>query len=404
MGLIGVNILSQFIDDWNRLIGWLDVLKPNAIVVMDDLGRAGSLAVRYPQSIIIHRSYQPEDNEFPTKWSPEQFIEAYCRSIPTGVVIQCCNEPSGYGDLVAQSRWFARVMDLSPVPLALPQWGVGHPKEDFGSDLDELIFAFGRHPDYLFCTHEYFQSDPIAEPYRTGRFKAIVTRFQQLGIPLPKMVITEAGRDIGGGINDGWKSVYDESTYATKLEQQASIYLNTPVRGMCIFCAGHGAGNRWDSFDIQNAGIIQSRITKWNQEHPMADWTSFDWGTSVPNQKASITCELINRRAAPSATATDLGDLHNGDVMTVWGNTLTTSNPLNPDPRYNWRKVQYPNQIPQYVAVICGLSFTTVTTLPAGLTQVQWDRLNIANNTIKIASAEIDKLLLEVKPSSSGGF
>ena len=323
-----VNILSQFVDNPNGLFTYLESLKPSAVVVMDNPSLCAEIRARIPGCIGIHRSYDPHEHEWHTAagMSPSAWLDRYAPQILDGNVLQCLNEPQGYGDLTPLVSWCVSIMAQAHqrgIRLCLPHFGVGHPKEDFSPQLDPLWQAFAQFPEHLLGLHEYFQLDPLAEPFRTGRFRSILTRCQQLGLPPPKIVITEAGRDVGGGLNDGWKGAgFSEQVYASKLNQQASIYLNTPVIAMCVFCMGHGAGGNWESFDIQHAQIVQQSMIDWNRSHPV---TQPNYGTRIDSGKVVlVNASAVNVRSAPNTGMPILGKLFGGEDLPYWSQPVNT--------------------------------------------------------------------------------
>lgn len=406
-GILSVNILTQFLQDPNGVLPFLEVLKPTAVLVMDSMGIAQQIKQRLPNCIVIHRTWHPRDHEFPNEVQPEWFIQNYCQNVPAGIVVQCCNEPTGYGNLAGNALWFKTVMDLSPVPLALPNWGVGHPREDFGTDLDPMLLAFGRNPEHLLAVHEYFQQEPAGEqPFHIKRFQSIITRCQQLGIPPPKIVVTEAGRDVGGGARDGWRGTgWSEVTYGAKLQQQATLYKNTPVVGMCVFCMGKGGGSMWESFDFETAGTVKQMMIDWNGANPMTNTIPAPTTGGVRAKLTAVPAGVTYRNIRNQPDGTDIGDLLVGDEVIYYpqatSGTWVYVNPINQVPRPAGRQPAVDGWTSTN-----DVTFTPVTpSATSGLTQEQWDRLDIANRAIKLATAQIDTLLEEVKPSSSdGGF
>lgn len=394
--MIGINLLAQFLQDRNGVFTYLTTLKPPAVVVMDDMPFATEVKRILPNCLVVHRSWHPDDAEFHLKWSPDQFAAAYLTNVPSGIIVQCLNEPYGYANLIQLGNWCKTVMGIATsrnIRLCLPNFGVGNPLEDV-AQLDGLWRAFQQYPQHVLSVHEYFQWDPTLEPYHTGRFKAIVTRFQQLGIPAPKIIISEAGRDVGGGVDDGWRTVFDEPTYATKLKQQAEIYRNTAVMGMCVFCMGKGGGDRWRNFDFETAGIVKQTLVDYNRSLPV---TLLPKPDLTPLHQATVVAA-----ASIGSNVRDSADTSGAIVKQLFaGNTIQISEKSFNNDGYNW----YQLGVNEYVADTDAFDWTpkTAPVTSVGLTQAQWDRLNNANTAIKTAAAEIDQLLSEVKPPIGGG-
>lgn len=401
----GLNILAQFVNNRAALLDWIDSAQPNVVVVMDDLSMAQAIRLVSPATAVIHRSWHPEDAELHLKWTPQQFAAAYLNNVPSGIVVQVLNEPNGYDQLPKLATWCAAVMALAAqrnARVAIVNFGVGHPTETFGTQLDDLWRAFQQYPQHILGLHEYFQSDPTAEPYRTGRFKGILARFAQLGIAAPQIVITEAGRDVGGGINDGWRAVFDEATYATKLIQQASVYKDTSVIGMCVFCYGVGAGGHWRSFDIENALTVLREMKEYNERHRTVTWQSFNWGAEIPDQVVKVTAQ-INVRQQPNANSLDVGDLKGGEVVTRWTNTLAKDNLLNPDKRYDWVRINLPSVGVCYAAKIGGLEFAAAVPPPPDPfpgNPAEADNLRLVFKAFEVAADQTMAGLLLLKEAS----
>lgn len=335
--MLSINILAQFLQNRADLLSHLTQLKPNAVVVMDEMGLAVEIKTRLPQCIVVHRSHHPDDAEFHMKWTPTQFANVYLSAVPAGIVVQVLNEPFGYGNLPALAAWCATVMAIAAgrgIQVCVPNFGVGNPTETPGADLDGLWEAFRQFPQHYLGLHEYFQNEPADEPYRTGRFRNILRRFDQLRIPHPKIIISEAGHDIGGGPNDGWRAVFDEVSYAARLERQASIYKDTSVVAMCIFCAGRGGGGMWQSFDVETAGTVKQRMVDYNRNNPMSNSTPtppLDYGTRQPAGTITlVNASVVNIRNLPTTQgSTVLGQFKGSEVV-----------PFYDTPQNNWWQVE----------------------------------------------------------------
>lgn len=152
-------------------------------------------------------------------------------------------------------------------PLIVGNLSVGNPPEAAiaAGDFDALLLAFNDFPLHYFGLHEYWISNPTAETYRVGRYKALQDRAATIGARAVRFVMTEAGRDVNGGSDDGWQSVMDAQTYADKLTQQANVYRADAIP-MAVFCYGTGGSGAWASFDIQDAPPVLEAITTYNTQ------------------------------------------------------------------------------------------------------------------------------------------
>ncbi|MDW8259434.1 MAG: hypothetical protein RML32_08320, partial [Gammaproteobacteria bacterium] len=186
------------------------------------------------------------------------------------VVVQALNEPDGYRNLEVLGLWCALAMREASrrrIRLALPNFAVGHPDEHaiMRGALDDLIVEFGRHPEHLLAVHEYFVEDPTREPYHVGRVQTLLKRFDFLRVPRPLVVVTECGRDVGGGRHDGWRDTgWGEIEYSNRLLSMARVHTQTGVYASCVFCYGPGFGNDWQSFNVDDAGTVLEAAERYN--------------------------------------------------------------------------------------------------------------------------------------------
>lgn len=264
MNPFGPNALAQFIDDRLGFIDFIANDKPAACLIMDGSEVAQSVKKLLPQSLIIHRTYNSNDSHWQDVITPDEWLNIHRPFAANGVVLQVFNEPSP-GDLGTFLNWLITLMDLATsqgIILAVGNFAVGNPDQKLiaNGSFDPLLKKLST-SKHILALHEYFKTDPVSEaPYLCGRFKFWLDRADALGIARPKIVITEHGRDFGGGQNDGWRGQgWSEEQYFALLLKAQTLYqpYNIPV---CIFCYGHGAGNRWSSFDIQQAQTLKSKL------------------------------------------------------------------------------------------------------------------------------------------------
>lgn len=332
--MFGLNVLSGFVNNRQRLLDHLDQSKPRSILVMDDPWFATMLRQRLPQSTVIHRSYDPHEHEWHTTISPADWLTRFAPHIQGGNVLQCLNEPQGYGDLKPLVDWCVEVMTLAApqgIRLCLPNFGVGHPKEDFAPELDDLLRAFHRFPQHILGLHEYAQFSTLTErPYRIGRFASILKRADVLGLRRPQIIITEHGRDVGGGINDGWKGLgLSEEAYYQFIVDCADIYGEYNVT-TCTFCYGKGGGDMWRSFDVQDAPIFLDKLANWNRTHAMADY-----GQRIAQATVVLVgASAVNIRSTPSTSLPAVGQLLGGEVIPYY-NT----------PQNGWWQIEWNGQL-----------------------------------------------------------
>lgn len=316
---LGINALGMYIDDRLGFVQWIAQSKPAAVLVMDTPEIAQSIRGLSPQSIVIHRTYNQNDNHWEDILTPCQWLDAHASFAKNGVLLAVFNEPSP-GNIPKFLNWLVELMTLASranIVLVVANFSVGNPDEKLikSGTYDALLKALSISHHYL-GLHEYFRVNPIEEPYLIGRYKLWQARADVLGIQRPKIIITEHGRDLGGGKNDGWRGQnWSEDFYFLLLSQAQQVYGNIPV---CIFCYGHGAGNSWSSFDIEHAETLKKLITQYGADHPMTQTTKVPIPTDNPVSAtvSIIPGSYINIRDNPNGN--DIGDLRVGDEVTYF--------------------------------------------------------------------------------------
>lgn len=340
MNPIGINILSQYVQNQAALITYLKASNPAAVVVMDSPALAQQIKAMLPQCTVIHRAFNANDPHWETATTPQAWLTANAPAATNGIVIQAYNEPAP-GNLDAFFDWIVELVAICPanITLAFPAFAVGNPNENdiLNGVYDRLLRIICGTRHWLIL-HEYIKTDPAQEaPYLCGRFIFWLARAKTLKLSIPKIVIAEHGRDVGGGKNDGWKGVgWTEQQYFDLLAKaQTTLYqmFNIPV---CVYCWGVGANDDWLSFDIEQAPTLQSLIVQFGKEHPMNTLSvptpaptpvtvnaPTDAGTKVLITGFPAGVDFRNIRIQPEATATDLGNLNVKDVVIAHTDSLS---------------------------------------------------------------------------------
>lgn len=348
--MFGLNILAQFVSDRQRLLNHLEQSKPRSVVVMDDLGFAIAIRKATPQTTVIYRSYHPHDHEWHTHLSPADWLTQHASLAQEGLVLQVLNEPQGYGDLQPLVRWCVEIMERAAqqnIRLCLPNFAVGHPKEDFGSELDDLLQGFQRFrlPDgqnHILGVHEYAQQSTRDErPYRIGRFSTILLRADALGLRRPQVIVTEHGRDVGGGENDGWRGLgLSEDSYFQFIVDCADIYNEYDVSS-CIFCYGGGGGGRWRSFDVEHAGTLLDKLASFNKTIQPKVTPPMTNNSVVPKPqnagaavRALVKSIYVNIRTGPGINYFSPGQIRTDDEIRLFPDTERTGDD------YHWVYVE----------------------------------------------------------------
>lgn len=334
--MLGVNALAMFTRDRARLLR----MRAGCFVVMDAPEVAQTLKAANPRAVVVHRSYRPDDHRLYETVSPAYWLQSVALTAGNGVVVQALNEPSGYTNLPTLVTWCVEVMKQAHergMPLCLPNFAVGHPDTQAVANgvLDPLLRAFVAYPEHWLGLHEYWRDDPLNEPYHVGRFHAILDRCRVLGITLPRICITEMGRDVAGQIGDGWRGVgYSEREYAALLTRtHARVYAPHGIPA-AVFCYGHGADNRWASFDLEGAETVLQAIEEYNM-------------TQTPTEKRTAFVRIVggvNLRPQPTTAQAKIATIPQDAEISVWLQPVSSSD------GFEWVAAQWGEQR-GYVAV-----------------------------------------------------
>ena len=309
--MIGLNILAQYVHNRAALLAWARSSNAGAFVCMDDPALALALHNAAPNAVVVHRSHSGFDKRWHTALSPSDWLRTYRSTIPTGVVAQVFNEPE-IGDLDTFLDWLEELVRLCPadLTLCLPNFAVGNPHEDLirNGAFDRLLGLVCGTRHYL-GLHEYFKTDPFGEsPYLCGRFTYWLDRAKTLGLPRPKIILTEHGRDVGGQRGDGWRGTdWSEDRYADLLMQtHLRLYLPHGIP-VCVFGYGDGADREWQSFSVEGADTVLRRIAEYNQM------------TQPPTQQRQATANVaLNLRPTPSTAQVQLVRIPAGASFAIW--------------------------------------------------------------------------------------
>lgn len=315
--MIGPNILDQFLDDPQALLDWLKASKAGAVLVMDNPARAQQIKRLLPNAAVVHRTYSVHDQHWHDRradgsWTfpPAKWIADHRGTVGNGVYLQVFNEPAPF-NLDAFLTWIEEVTAAAPdVPLALPAWAVGNPhdKDITTGVYDRLLRVIGRKNALL--VHEYFRDDPQVEyPWLCGRFEFWLDRAEAIGLPPPTILVGEWGRDVAGGLNDGFRGAGWSPAYYGRLlvDTHRAIYLPHRVPTM-VFACGRGADGRWQSWNVEGEEDILEPIAEYNA---MTQQT--------PTQQRQVTANVaLNLRPTPSTAQVQLVRIPAGATFTIW--------------------------------------------------------------------------------------
>ncbi len=308
--MIGLNVLGFTVSDQVQLVEWVATARPPYTLVMDDLKLADRLATLGTQ--LVFRRYREGDDAYHVRIDPADFLMLHA-DVPTSYVLQALNEPGG--DQAQLAEWCAALIKLADAVgrrLALPNWSVGNPSDEAvaAGGYDALWHAMARSGRHFLGVHEYFHDDPRTEPWHIGRFAAIVDRFVALGYKPPRVLVTEHGRDLGGG-HDGWRTVFTEAEYIERLKWAQATYDRYQAVPL-VFGFGSGFNNRWQTYNVEGAKEVLKAMADMNQTGPIG------WKRAVTKKLGAS----VNVRSGPRLSALPIGALVTGQWAKPDGTTV----------------------------------------------------------------------------------
>jgi hypothetical protein len=325
----GLNILAQTVRDRAALLNWIQRAQPAACLVMDSGELAQQVRQRSPNTLVIHRAYNPNDARWEASTTPAAWLAAHLPFAANGVALQLYNEPSP-GNLDAFLSFLEGVCSLCPpnVALAFPNFAVGNPHEaDILAGKYDRLLKLVCGTRHILSLHEYFRDAPVSEaPYLCGRFTYWLERAKQLGLTAPRIVITEFGRDHGGGRHDGWRDQgWSEAQYWARLLKARELYKQYSIP-VCIFGYGRGFSDDWASFDVEGATELLNNMASYREGTSVTTYPAPTTGgervalADVPNGVYVNIRAQPNPASATSNNAAKVGELLIGDEVEYFPN------------------------------------------------------------------------------------
>lgn len=333
--MIGSNILDQFLADPQAHLDWLSTSQAGAVLIMDNPARAQQIKRLLPNAAVVHRTYSPHDAHWHDRradgsWTfpPAKWIADHRGTVGNGAYCQVFNEPAPV-NLDAFFRWLEELVAAAPdVPLALPAWAVGNPHDkDITAGVYDRLLRLLRKQDAL-LVHEYFKDDPRAEyPWLCGRFEFWLDRAEALDLPPPTILVGEYGRDVAGGINDGFRGAgWSPAFYGRLLvDTHRAIYLPHRVRTL-VFAVGRGADGRWQSWNVEGEEEILE---------PIAEYNAMTVAPLDERQAVVVAPFGLNLRPDTSTDQTPLVKIPLDATFTVWLSPVVEAN------GYQWVNAAY---------------------------------------------------------------
>lgn len=309
----------------------ISALKPRWLLFKDNLSYAAQIGANNPTVAILHRDYAnyQGDDDLSLKISPRQWLYSQRALGSLNVWRYCCNENAFNEHTLA---WLNDVVELNaqqnqPLKLVIGNFATGSYPPDGWKQPQAVkllhYLDYNRQWLVLGC-HEYFGATPTSGYYggfpsnaniasnptdapgsvglnliprdkwpadtskitlwHCGRFRFILKTCDDLGIPYPRIVVTEHGADDLGDIDAwlktlqktapytsirGWRSLKNqwrdwygddiELTYYNMLTYlDAAVYTGSPVEAQLIF--GWGDSGGWEQFRVDNAPEFQRRL------------------------------------------------------------------------------------------------------------------------------------------------
>lgn len=294
--------------------------QPTLQVVMDSFEFAKQIQDTAPNCIVIHRDYMGAsgDDNLCQKITPADWLAQQRTKGDLRLYRYTCNE-SGWNKQVIDwhvTLLKENAKSANPLRLCILNLGVGQPRPEEWQQGKELLQLASQYKAWcLIGLHEYAGGiitsgfiggapddnrhtnfipvenwpTPLQAMTTTmwhmGRFKFLNIYCKSVDIALPRIAITEWGFDHTSDIDAwlktlqltapytsirGWKSLKEqwakwfasrgwshERAYIEQLQYAfRSIYENTNVVGMAVFCA-YLTNNDWEQFDISKAEEFQ---------------------------------------------------------------------------------------------------------------------------------------------------
>lgn len=305
---ISLNVLAQPAINTSELIAWAAAAKPPFMVIMDEIEVGRRVQMASPTTQIVFRRYRPDDAKLHETIKPAEFL-ASVADVPTEWLVAALNEPGG--DQVLLTSWCVALIgqaDAIGRRLALPSWSVGNPDDERTAAglYDRLLQALAASGKHYLATHEYLFDKPLEEPWFIGRYGMFLRRAAELGIARPKVLITEHGRDLGGGA-DGWRAQgWSEADYARRLEEAQQVYSADGVCA-CVFSYGAGFDQRWQSYNVEGARELLARMAAMNAAEGTDDMAPPGYAQVKTGPKG------VNVRSGPGLRYTPLAVAKTGD-------------------------------------------------------------------------------------------
>ena len=284
--LIGYHVITGHVANWPLLLHQVGQLGAALHVMHLDADDHFNKFVKpfqsaAPGALIVCRPWHPQERFYHYPHSdparryiaaPKDVLGRWGHLGREGRVLELLCDVDGSQHIDRLADWCAEVIDLATkagITLALPSFATGNPplpnESAWTSSHDRLlkILSAARERHYV-SVHEYL---PLA-PWRVGRFALWVNaRCEKLGIPAPKVLVTEYGFDAGADDKTHWRSRgLNLTQYAATLSRfaQEQYLPATNVVGAAVYTVGRLVPREEFSVESEGADAAANR-------HPFFD-------------------------------------------------------------------------------------------------------------------------------------
>jgi hypothetical protein len=314
-----------------RALSHYSILKPRASVVMDDFATAQELKAISPSTLVIYRHYgtDGDENDY-LQYTARAYLDSRRQYAQNGIAIYVLNEPP-FNETVI--KWLIDVIELNekeyhftlvignfatgnPTGNVIEQWALAH----------KLLVLLDKYRDHIYLgLHQYCgavitsglyggypdkagekqlnlippanwpktmvdDGQPITR-FHVGREWFLKEYCQIVGIPAPRVIITEAlfddTSDIDGWLKSlpvtapylnvrgfkslraVWKKWFPEWSVSRAYFEQLKYAIEVIWRGglveaVCLFCWGHSS-KLWEQFDLEDELEFQDLLVAYAQ-------------------------------------------------------------------------------------------------------------------------------------------
>lgn len=365
----GPNILGHT----SNLVETLVKIQPKAALVLDDLGLTHELTHALPNTMVIHRDYNPQDDRH-LRISPQRQIEISLSQYngQPNLWFYTTNEVGLGKDNLdwhlkllagpAHLRWVGLNPAVGTYPDSVEGWGYAEDAlRKFSEQRSRFIFGMHEYagavpnsgmPDF---TNRIQNWDGATFPaYHCGRFQWMDRFCKSKGFQTPRIILTEHGFDDTSDIKTwlntlrvvpgyhnirGWKTLVDQwhewyshkgwSAQRSMWEAinwlDTNVYNGSPVEAQLVYCWGNNGDPAWLQFDISEATEF---IELWQKD---AGVNVYPTPTPIPSTEPlpppafianniyeiDVPGDFVNVRDAKKIPSNIIATVKEGDQVTI---------------------------------------------------------------------------------------